>query len=83
MKDPRKEVERRIAERYGEEGVAAVREVLGRCKVSDTVCRQYAIRKEFEERFAKEPKSVHGVQEDIADEFGLSRQAVSNIVLGQ
>jgi hypothetical protein len=83
MRDPRKETEQRIAERYGEEGVAAVRDVLGRSGVSDTVCRQYAVRKEFEERFAKEAKSVHGIQEDIADEFGLSRQAVSNIVLGQ
>jgi hypothetical protein len=83
MRDPRKETEQRIAERYGEDGVAAVRDVLGRSGVSDTVCRQYAVRKEFEERFAKEAKSVHGIQEDIADEFGLSRQAVSNIVLGQ
>ena len=83
MRDPRKETEQRIAQRYGEEGVAAVRDVLGRGGVSDTVCRQYAVRKEFEERFAKEPKSAHGIQEEIADEFGLSRQAVSNIVLGQ
>ena len=83
MRDPRKETEQRIAERYGEEGVAAVRELLGRGGASDTICRQYAVRKEFEERFAKEAKSVHGIQEDIADEFGLSRQAVSNIVLGQ
>jgi len=83
MRDARKETEQRIAERYGEEGVAAVREILGRSMASDTICRQYAIRKEFEERFAKEAKSVHGIQEDIADEFGLSRQAVSNIVLGQ
>jgi hypothetical protein len=58
-------------------------DIIGSDKASSTVCRNYAIRREFEARFTREAKSANGVHEQIADEFGLSRQAVSNIVLGQ
>lgn len=62
---------------------AVVDELMGGCISGDTVLRRYAVRTEFERRFKAEPHSANRIQEEIADEFGISRQAVSNIVLGQ
>lgn len=72
----------------------ALRQSLGECAdpgavvdelfagASDLVCRNYLIRSEFKRRFASEPHTVNRVQEEIADSYGISRTAVSNIVLG-
>lgn len=82
IKDKAKEALRRRLGDAADPG-KVLDELIGGGMSGDNVVRRYAVRTEFERRFKEEPHSVNRIQEEIADEFGLSRQGVANIVLGK